>query len=167
MLHSNLNLADFSIEEIQLLLNQKKQAQENTIDGVKNKLEFLISQAINDARKEISQMYEMGVFHEGAINTNEKYISIGINLNHKVLTNLDDKKFTCNVQIRTKNEDKETAQKKANKDTAKSIKISSHKLKTSFDKSKTDHEKELAKAELLGTINKIAKRSGIPLKKTI
>tara|TARA_R110002033_G_C3794359_1_gene230661 strand:+ start:234 stop:647 length:414 start_codon:yes stop_codon:yes gene_type:complete len=135
MLHSNLNLADYTIEEIQLLLTQKKQAQENTIDGVKNKLEFLVSQAINDARKELSEMYEMGVFHEGAINTNEKYISIGVNLNHKVLTNLEDKKFTCNVQIRTINEDKETAQKKANKDTAKKVKISSHKIKTSFEKS--------------------------------
>jgi hypothetical protein len=135
MSHSNLNLADFSLEELTLLLNQKKQAQENTIDGVKNKLEFLVSQAINEARTEISEMYEMGVFHDGAINTKEKYISIGINLNHKVLTNLEDKKFTCNVQIRTKNEDKETAQKKANKDKPKTIKISSHKLKTSFEKS--------------------------------
>ena len=135
MSHSNLNLADFSIEDLQLLLGQKKQAQDNTIEGVKNKLQFLVSQAINDARKEIYEMYEMGAFHEGAINTNEKYISIGVNLNHKVLTNLDDKKFTCNVQIRTKNEDKETAQKKANKDTTKNIKISSHKIKTSFEKS--------------------------------
>tara|TARA_R110000796_G_scaffold95104_2_gene200146 strand:+ start:196 stop:699 length:504 start_codon:yes stop_codon:yes gene_type:complete len=167
MSHSNLNLADFSVEDLQLLLNQKKQAQENTIDGVKNKLEFIISQAINDARKEISEMYEIGSFHEGAINTKEKYISIGINLNHKVLTNLEDKKYTCNVQIRTKNEDKETAQKKQSKDIAKNIKISSHKLKTSFDKSKTDNEKEIEKIELLAVINRVAKRSGIPLKKTI
>ena len=68
MSHSNLNLADFSIEDLQLLLGQKKQAQDNTIEGVKNKLQFLVSQAINDARKEIYEMYEMGAFHEGAIN---------------------------------------------------------------------------------------------------
>ena len=135
MSHSNLNLADFSIEDLQLLLNQKKQAQENTIDGVKNKLETIISQAINEARQEISQMYETGCFHDGAINTKEKYISIGINLNHKVPTNLEDKKYTCNVQIRTKNEDKETAQKKQSKDKSKTVKISSHKIKTSFEKS--------------------------------
>tara|TARA_R110002033_G_scaffold151442_1_gene188095 strand:- start:143 stop:646 length:504 start_codon:yes stop_codon:yes gene_type:complete len=167
MLHSNLNLTEYSIEDLKLLLEQKQSAQTNTIEGIKETLKSTISEAVNNARLEIKNLYDLGVYHDDAINTNEKYISIGLNLNPKVLTNLEDEKFICNVQLRTKQEELEKAKKLQAKDTAKNIKISSHKLKTSFDKSKTDHEKELAKIELLGTINRVAKRSGIPLKKTI
>lgn len=135
MLHSNLNLTEYSINDLKLLLEQKQSAQTNTIEGIKETLKSTISEAVNNARIEIKNLYDLGVYHDDAINTNEKYISIGINLNHKVETNIEDKKFVCNVQLRTKQEELEKAKKLQAKDKPKTIKISSHKIKTSFEKS--------------------------------
>jgi|TARA_R110002033_G_C3843111_1_gene234992 hypothetical protein len=147
-------------------LSFEAKEKQSTTD-LKNFVENEISIAIENARIEILQKFESNDWLETCIDTTLSYISVGVNFNPKAQSNLLDKKLKINCTFRTIDDPTKAAEKKANKDTAKSIKISSHKLKTSFSKSKTDNEKALAKIELENSLERLAKRSGIPYKKTI
>lgn len=128
-----------------------KEKEKATEQKIKSYLQGKIETALDEARQEIKEKFESCEWLETCIDSTKQYIAIGVNFNPKVETNNKDKKFKTFVSFRTYGETA-AAEKKQAKDKAKTIKISSHKVKTSFEKSQVGLE---------STLNKIAKRSGI------
>lgn len=142
---------NLTIEQLQNLLAQKIQSKKDAKQIIIDTLERHVLDALNNARAELIENNDLD---DSEINTKTKYFSIGINLNHKVFVNCNDKSFNLNIQHRTKAEFLK-AEKEQQKDVKKTVRISSHAKKNEHKRANVDVEK---------TLNKIAKRSNIKRK---
>jgi tRNA G10 N-methylase Trm11 len=144
-------------EQAKLNDKNKTEAQEfeakekQTTTDIKNYLETAILETIENCRVEIQNKFESNEWLETCIDTTKQYISIGVTqLNPKAKDNKSDKNLKVNLTFRTFADLSNEANKKQNKDVAKTIKTTSSDKIKSFERSQVDV-----------TLDKIAERSGI------
>jgi hypothetical protein len=129
-------------EQAKLNDKSKAEAQEfeakekQTTTDIKNYLETAILETIENCRVEIQEKFESNEWLETCIDTTKQYIAIGVTqLNPKAKENKSDKNLKVNCTFRTFADLSDEANKKQDKDIAKSIKLTSDKKKKSFEQS--------------------------------
>jgi len=149
MANSNLNLTPAQIlEAIQNLdasqkgtffAQSEKDAKEfdtKKKDSVKEIREYLESQfaeCIENCRQHIQEQFDNGTWLSNCIDTKETYIAVGTNFNPKAENNKKDRKLNLKASFRSHTETQK-AEDKQNKDTAKSVKISSYEKQKSHER---------------------------------